>query len=83
MGMWRSDNLGFSNSPTQILAQGGILMTTLYIIPFINGLVHYLKTRQRKYILFLLSVLYLFTFTVTTYQYIIIVLLCFFQDSEI
>ena len=83
MGMWRSDNLGFSNSPTQILAQGGILMTTLYIIPFINGLVHYLKMRQIKYILFLLSVLYLFTFTVTTYQYIMIVLLCFFQDSEI
>ncbi|TDE68809.1 hypothetical protein E0E02_01715 [Streptococcus sp. KCJ4932] len=78
MGGWRSYNTGFSNSITQLLAQGGLCMFLLYMLPIFSNFKNFL--RNRKYRVFLIGFLYLFTFTMFTYQYILILLIAFLSD---
>lgn len=65
MGLFRASNLGFSNSLTDVLAQGGIA----YIIPMLLAFAGYFqKTENRRIVTAAgLLVVYLWIFTVVTY----------------
>lgn len=78
MGGWRSYNTGFSNSITQLLAQGGLYMFLLYMLPILSNFKNFFC--NRKYRVFLVGFLYLFIFTVFTYQYVLILLIAFLSD---
>ena len=78
MGGWRSYNTGFSNSITQLLAQGGLYMFLLYMLPILSNFQNFFC--HRKYRVFLVGFLYLFIFTVFTYQYVLILLVAFLSD---
>ena len=71
MPAWRHGyDVGFSNSPMEILAQGGIYLGSLYIYAFISGLVRALRRKERTAVITIVLFAYLFMFTVVPYQYI-------------
>ncbi|HFU4366455.1 TPA: O-antigen ligase family protein [Streptococcus suis] len=81
MGSWRAFNLGFSNSITQVLAQGGIMIFAIYVVPFLKGFSSYIRARKWNYFFFELILLYLFIAISFPYQYILFLLLAFIYYS--
>ena len=75
---WRWNEVGFSNSPFEILGQGGIYIGALYLYAFIAPLVRAVRRADRSRILLIAFFAYLFTFTVVPYQYITFFFLVFF-----
>ena len=63
MSSFRSNNEGLSNSFMVLLAQGGIYMSIIYFIPFINTLYYSIKNKKKNIIILdlLLGVLFLTT----------------------
>ena len=70
MPEWRSFDTGFSNSPMEILAQGGIYLAVPYVYAFIKSLAQSVKFRDLNRLAATVVFAYLFTFTVVPYQYI-------------
>lgn len=71
MPAWRHGyDVGFSNSPMEILAQGGIYLGSLYLYAFISGFVKALRRKERAAVITIVLFAYLFVFTVVPYQYI-------------
>lgn len=77
MPAWRSSNTGFSNSPTQILAHGGIYIAMPYLLGFGTGIINALKA-EKNMIIFVTACLALFSITICSYEYIILYLLIWF-----
>lgn len=78
MPEWRSYDIGFSNSPMEILAQGGLYIGIPYIYGFMSSLIRGIRNKEHRRIAVTIIFAYLFTFIVVPYQYIsffIIVLL--------
>ena len=72
MPEWRMGaDTGFSNSPMEILAQGGIYLSLPYIYAFGSAAIKGIRTRNAGIIAALLIFLFLFTFTAVPYQYIV------------
>lgn len=80
MNWWRT-NLGFSNSLTQLLAQGGLFMLGIYLYPIINCFVYYAKLKNFHLCMVIVLFVFLFTFTITTYQYITILFIFMLYDK--
>lgn len=78
MGSWRGVNQGFSNSPTLILAQGGIVLFSLYLIPIVKGIIECRKDYRLLY--FILCFIILFTFSYIPYKYLTFFLLFVISD---
>ena len=80
MPAWRSFDTGFSNSPMEILAQGGIYLAVPYIYGFTVSLARSIRSRDLNRLAATVIFSYLFIFTVVPYQYItffiIIMLAC-------
>ena len=70
MPEWRSFDTGFSNSPMEILAQGGIYIATPYVYAFISAAVSSIRNKYLRMLASVLMFTYLFTFIVIPYQYI-------------
>lgn len=82
MGSWRSNNIGFSNSLMQILAQGGIYFVLPYIFAFTCGIKKTINFKNWNSLIFIILILIMFIFTIVSYQYIIIYLLIYFYDMK-
>ena len=67
MSSFRKNNIGFSNSIFRVLAQGGVYLFSLYIIPCFICLFRGIK--QRNKIQCLLSFLFIFLFITTSFPY--------------
>lgn len=78
MSSFRSNNTGFSNSPMTVLANGGIYLALPYVAAFTIGLYKAIHARNMRQVCFIAEVLFIFTITIVTYQYIIIFLLIWF-----
>lgn len=84
MPEWRFGyDIGFSNSPTEILAQGGIYLGSLYIYAFISGFVKAIRLRDHVAIISIALFAYLFVFTVVPYQYITFFMLIMISNGHI
>ena len=71
MPEWRYGiDTGFSNSPMEILAQGGLWIGSAYISAFTVPFVRALRRRDNRMIIIIILWMFLFTFTVVPYQYI-------------
>ena len=70
MSSFRGDNLGFSNSPMQILAEGGIL----WFVAFLSGIVGFFRLEKRAVYGMLC---FLFVWVVTIVSHLPLTLFCF------
>lgn len=75
MGYERSFNTGYSNSPMQILAQGGLYIGLIYFYSFFQSLLLAIKNKNYYQFSFYVVLIVLFTFTVFPYQYLLFLLL--------
>lgn len=84
MGGWRIQNMGYSNSPMQILAHGGIYFALPYILCILSGVRKCLKSKDWKQLSFILSFIFIFTITIISYQYLTVFLFIFiaFKDDK-
>lgn len=82
MGAWRNYNTGFSNSIMQILAQGGIYLTSLYVLCFGKGIRASLIKKNKDSFYGITIIIFVFAITVVTYQYLMIILLIFFVNMK-
>lgn len=78
MGSWRSSNLGFSNSLTDILSGGGLYLTILYLFSFARGIYTNIIQKNWKGLIFVVLIIYLFVTTFFTYTLILLYLLVLF-----
>ena len=83
MPAWRYNEVGFSNSPFEILGQGGLYVGALYLYAFIAPLVRAVRRRDTGRILLIVYFAYLFIFTVVPYQYITFFFLIFFCHNPL
>lgn len=83
MGNWRIYMTGFSNSITEVLAQGGIYVSLIYAYSFIKGIYYSFKYKALNGFILVFGTLYLFCTTIFSYQYILIALLILFIDFKI
>ena len=70
---------GYSNSVFAILSQGGLLLFTVYIIPFILGIKYSFVTGNKEITFFILIVLLEFILTLFPYTFLLLFLLAFFS----
>lgn len=70
MPEWRSFDIGFSNSPMEILGQGGIYLAVPYIYAFISTFLCSIKERDMRTFAAAVLFAYVFIFNVIPYQYI-------------
>lgn len=82
MGNWRIYMTGFSNSITEVLAQGGIYVSLIYAYSFIKGIYYSFKYKALNGFILVFGTLYLFCTTIFSYQYILISLLILFIDFK-
>lgn len=76
----RSNNYGFSNSPMQILAYGGVYMIAPYIFSIIIGITNYIKRKQWKLLSFEMLFMILFIITIVPFQLLTIYIFIFFTE---
>ena len=79
MALWRSYNMGYSNSLMCILAQGGLYLSWLYLVPFIVCLYNFFVKRYIKELVFVGIIFVMFTITTVCYQYLMIALIIYFS----
>ena len=82
MDGWRIKEMGLSNSPTQILAHGGLYISTLYLGAILSGYYHIMKNKNKKMFIFLTIFLINFTFAITSYIYLTLYIFVFVADSQ-
>jgi O-antigen ligase len=82
MSSSRMYNIGFSNSIFQILAHGGLYLALLYFIPLFVGVKQAIKNKNITNMVFVISILYLVTFTIFSYQYLLFYLLIFIWQNK-
>lgn len=67
---FRLNDVGFSNSVFRVLAQGGLYLSIIYLIPMLKMLTSGINRRNGKLLAFLLIYLYFFITTSFPYNYI-------------
>lgn len=79
---FRLNDIGYSNSLFRILAQGGIFLILMYIIPIIKFLVTGFKNKNPDVIYFGALFIYFFITTSFSYNFIMILLLFFMCNFD-
>lgn len=74
MSSFRSNNQGFSNSPTHILYQGGIFLAIPYIYFAWKWLSTCIKRRDKQWFFFFACFIFLFTITITSFKFLTVFL---------
>lgn len=72
MSLWRSYNLGFSNSLMDVLAHGGLWLLVVYVGAGLKGAISNLKIKNFNMIMFIIMVFYLFATTIFTNSFLIL-----------
>lgn len=75
MSLFRKDNLGFSNSITQVLAQGGLYLFFMYFFFFFVNIRNAVRYHSTELGIFTVGILFLFITTVFSYNYILLLIL--------
>lgn len=70
---------GYSNSIMAILAQGGIFLGLVYLIPMICTLLKSFKLTQYNILAFSLIIIVAFSFTAVAYTFVMLMLVAFFN----
>ena len=81
---FRLNDIGYSNSIFRVLAQGGIYLAFVYVVPMLKSIHEAIITRNSKKIGFLLIFLYYFITTSFPYNYIcfMVLLILFFCEND-
>ena len=81
---FRLNDIGYSNSIFRVLAQGGIYLAFIYVVPMVKSIQEAVVTRNSKKIRFLLIFLYYFITTSFPYNYIsfMVLLILFFCKND-
>lgn len=72
MSLWRSYNLGFSNSLMDVLAHGGLWSLVVYVGAGLKGIISNLKIKNFNMIMFVVMTFYLFATTIFTNSFLIL-----------
>lgn len=72
MSSFRMHNTGLSNSIMVVLAQGGIYLFLLYLIPTIRAIVYALLNKKKNVLMFVTTIIALFVLTIFQYKIILI-----------
>lgn len=72
MSLWRSYNLGFSNSLMDVLAHGGLWSLVVYVGAGLKGVISNLKIKNFNMIMFVVMAFYLFATTIFTNSFLIL-----------
>lgn len=70
-------NLGFSNSASLVLAQGGIVLFLVYMIPIAGTIIQSFNMKSYNIAAFSFVILVEFTFTIWSYRFLMLFLLAF------
>ena len=68
--LFRINDIGYSNSVFRLLAQGGIYLATIYIVPIVKAIKASIVKKNRYVISFVIIFVYFFITTSFTYNYI-------------
>ena len=81
---FRLNDIGYSNSIFRVLAQGGIYLALIYVVPMLKSIQEAISTRNSKKVGFLLIFLYYFITTSFPYNYIcyMVLLILFFCKND-
>lgn len=81
---FRLNDIGYSNSIFRVLAQGGIYLALIYVVPMLKSIQEAIITRNSKKVGFLLIFLYYFITTSFPYNYIcyMVLLILFFCKND-
>ena len=81
---FRLNDIGYSKSIFRVLAQGGIYLAFVYVVPMLKSIYEAIITRNSKKIGFLLIFLYYFITTSFPYNYIcfMVLLILFFCEND-
>lgn len=82
MDNWRIYMPGFSNSITEVLAQGGLYVSLIYAYSFIKGIYYSVKYKAWNGFILVVGTLYLYCTTIFSYQYILIALMILFVSFK-
>ena len=82
MDGWRIREKGLSNSPSQILAHGGLYISALYMGAILSGYYHIIKSKNKRMFIFLTIFLINFTFAITSYLYLTLYIFIFVADNQ-
>lgn len=83
MSAFRRYNLGFSNSPMAVLAEGGIYLFMPYLTAVLHGITGLIQKRRWAQCSFYLVFLYSFIITVIPYQMLTFYLfICMFREGR-
>ncbi|MCD7816233.1 MAG: O-antigen ligase family protein [Bacteroides sp.] len=81
MSSFRSNNQGFSNSPMQILYQGGLMLAIPYIYFACKWVMTCIRRKDMQWFLFFACFIFLFTITITSYKFLTIFIF-FIYDAD-
>lgn len=74
--IFRLNDIGYSNSVFRLLAQGGIYLAIIYIVPIVKVIKESILNKYRNMISFVIIFVYFFITTSFTYNYIMFLVLC-------
>lgn len=77
MSEFRYNNMGYSNSVMEVLANGGLCLFTIYIIPFVAIFLQALCKRRRKICVWGVGIFALYVTTIFEYHYIMFVIMAY------
>ena len=82
MSLWRSYNLGFSNSLMDVLAHGGLWSLVVYVGAGLKGIISNLKIKNFNMIMFVVMTFYLFATTIFTNSFLILAVFIWIATSK-
>ena len=77
MSEWRHFNLGYSSGLMWVLSDGGLWFAVAYLYPIVRAIVHGIRYRQIKIVLFSLALFVIVLITVFHYSFLMTLLLLF------
>ena len=80
---WRLNNLGYSNSPVEVLAEGGLMLFIPYGGAILRGASRSFRSGNYAHIAFEICFLVLFAVTIIPYQYITMLMVCMLMQDMI
>lgn len=75
---WRLNDIGYANSIFRVLAQGGVYLFVLYLLPTIKAIARAVRTQDSLLLCYIIMFIYYFVTTSFPYNFIMVLVLCMF-----